>query len=84
MSEIGSSPEAPTELKKITERLSRNLNCEGLRESISQGVLREGSKKIQRGTLLIVDISDLIKKYATKMEYLAEVRDDSEKKIGNG
>lgn len=35
-------------------------------------------------TLLIVDTSDLIKKYATKMENLAEARDSSDKKIGYG
>ena len=33
---------------------------------------------------MIVDISDLIKRYANKMENLAEVRDGSEKKRGNG
>jgi hypothetical protein len=84
LSEIGRSLEESVGLKKIVERLSRNLNREGLRESISEGVLREGSKKIDEDSLLIVDTSDLIKKYATKMEYLAEVRDGSEKKIGNG
>ena len=84
LSEVGRSLEEPIALKKIVERLSRDLNRERLRETISEGVLREGSKKIEEDTLLIVDTSDLIKKYATKMEYLAEVRDGSEKRIGRG
>ena len=33
---------------------------------------------------MIVDLSDLIKKYARRMEHLGEVRDGSENKIGNG
>jgi len=44
----------------------------------------QGAKRIKDDTVLIVDISDLIKKYARKMEYLARVRDSSEKKKGNG
>jgi len=47
-------------------------------------VLEQGARRIGDDTLLIVDISDLIKKYAKKMENLAEVRDGSEKKKGNG
>ena len=84
LSEIARCLEEPITLKKIVDRLSRNLACEELRQRINEGVLREGSTRIKDDTLLIVDTSDLIKKYAKKMENLAEVRDGSEKKIGNG
>ena len=35
-------------------------------------------KQVKDRTLLILDLSDLTKKYAEKMEYLATVRDGSE------
>jgi hypothetical protein len=43
-----------------------------------------GSKHINQDTLLIVDPSDIHKKYAKKMQYLAEIRDGSEDAIGKG
>ena len=34
--------------------------------------------------MLVVDLTDVIKPYARKMEYLAQVRDGSAKKLENG
>ncbi len=42
------------------------------------------SGHIGRDTLLILDLSDIRKKYADKMEYLTVVRDGSENELGNG
>ncbi len=42
------------------------------------------ARRIGEGTLLVLDISDLSKKYAKKMEYMATVRDGSEKSEGRG
>ena len=47
-------------------------------------VLEAGAFHVKKDTLLIIDPSDVTKKYAKKMEYLAEVRDGSEKTIGKG
>jgi hypothetical protein len=66
------------------KRLSERLDEEGLGERVSANLLRLGAPRIKADTLLIVDPSDVTKKYAKKMEYLAEVRDGSTKEIGNG
>lgn len=43
-----------------------------------------GSWRIREDTLLVMDISDIAKKYAQKMEYMARVWDGSEGEVANG
>ena len=45
-------------------------------------LLKMAAKRIGQTMLLILDISDLSKKYARRMEYMAKVRDGSEKEEG--
>ena len=45
---------------------------------------RMAVSRIQEITLLILDLSDISKKYARKMEYLARVHDGSEDGLGTG
>ena len=66
------------------KRLSRNLADPALGSRIEDNVLRLGADRISEKTLLIVDLTDLQKKYAHKMQYLADVRDASEKTISKG
>jgi hypothetical protein len=47
-------------------------------------VLEQGAKRVGQERLLIVDISDLIKKHGKRMEHLARVHDESERERGNG
>lgn len=84
LSEVARSLEESISLKKVIERLSRNLARRGLAHAIGEAVLKEGAVKVNEDTLLIVDPTDITKKYATKMEYLAQVRDGSDKVLGNG
>ena len=42
------------------------------------------SKYIKKESLLILDLSDISKKYAEHMQYLGKVRDGSEGVIANG
>lgn len=84
LTEIGRSLEEEIDLHATHKRLSRRLADEGLEQSVGEKVMQLGSKRINQDTLLIVDPSDLTKKYAQKMEYLADVRDASEKTIGKG
>lgn len=84
LTEIGRSLEEEIDLHATHKRLSRRLADEDLEQSVGEKVLQLGSKRINQDTLLIVDPSDLTKKYAQKMEYLADVRDASEKTIGKG
>jgi hypothetical protein len=84
LSEIARSLMEKTSVKKRIDRLSRNLGRKGLGSEISEGILTEGAGRIGENTLLIVDPTDITKKYAKKMECLAGVRDASEKGQGQG
>lgn len=84
LSEVARALDEKISLKKVIERLSRNLGRDGLSESIGKSVLREGALRIKNDTLLIIDPTDITKKYARKMEYLAQVRDGSDKVLGVG
>ena len=84
LTEIGRALEEEIPLHATHKRLSRNLADENIEHNIGKKILGFGSKRIREKTLLIVDPSDVQKKYAKKMQYLANVRDGSENKIGNG
>ncbi len=84
LTEIGRALEEPIALAKTETRLSRNLGRPDLRERLGQAILREGRRKVGERTLLILDISDIAKPYAEKMEYLARVRDGSTGDIADG
>lgn len=84
LSEVARCLEEEVSLKKVIERLSRNLARRRLAEHLGEAVLREGAGRIREDTLLIVDPTDITKKYAKKMEYLAQVRDGSDKVLGWG
>jgi hypothetical protein len=78
LTEIGRSLETKIPLKKIEERFCRQLKKTELWENIHRQVLSDATPSIKDDTLLILDLSDLYKKYAERMEYLAKVRDGSE------
>lgn len=84
LSQVARVLEEPIELHATHKQLSFNLDRKEIEDTISEAVLEQGARRIRDDTLLIVDPSDITKKYARKMEYLAEVRDASEKKLGNG
>jgi len=66
------------------KRLSRNLATEDMDEELIEGVVRMGSRRVHSDTLLVLDLSDIMKPYAQKMEYLATVRDSSTGKLAEG
>jgi hypothetical protein len=84
LSEIGRALEEPIALAKTETRLSRNLGRPELGDHVGRAVLREGSRQVAERTLLILDISDITKPYAEKMQYLARVRDGSSGAIADG
>jgi hypothetical protein len=84
LTEIGRSLEEAISLKKTEERLSRNLMRKALETQVGDNILRMAKHHIDADTLLIIDPSDLSKKYAQKMEYLARVRDGSAHDLANG
>ena len=84
LTKVGRTLEEPISIKKVEERLSRQLGRKGLGGKVQRNLLRMASGRIQKDTLLILDLSDLRKKYAEKMQYLATIRDGSEGELGNG
>jgi len=77
LSNIARSLNEEIPLIKTESRLSRNLGQRDLTESINGKLVVEGGKRIAQETVIALDLSDLDKAYAEKMEYLALVRDGS-------
>lgn len=71
-------------LKKTQYRLCRQLGREELGRKVLDGLSQMGAQSVEKRTLLIMDISDIKKKYARRMEHLARVWDGSEKALANG
>jgi len=77
---IGRTLEDDVSLKKIEERFCRQLGKKGLWELLHNSLIQNASSHIMDDTLLILDISDIQKKYAKKMEIALRL---SEKHDGN-
>jgi hypothetical protein len=84
LTEVGRALGEKILLKKTEERLSRQLGREHLGEEIQRRLIGHAAGRIEDDTLLVLDLSDVTKKYAEKMECLARVRDGSEKELANG
>jgi hypothetical protein len=84
LSEIVRSLEERIPAIKTENRLSNNLFRPEIREVLQPALAAAGSSRIGRDTLLVLDLSDVVKPYAEKMEHLAQVRDGSAKEIANG
>jgi hypothetical protein len=66
-------------LIKTEDRLSRNLQAEELESHLSERLVELGSRRVEADTVLCLDLSDMRKEYAEKMEYLDEVWDGQKK-----
>ena len=84
LTKVGRTLEEPISIKKVEERLSRQLLRRGLGQKVQDNLLEMAAPHIGKDTLLILDPSDIRKKYAKKMQYLGRVRDGSEDELGNG
>jgi hypothetical protein len=77
LTEIGRTLEERVPLRKTQWRLSRNLRRPELEDVVQENILGMGAGHVGEDMLLIIDPSDVSKKYAKKMEYLTTVRDGS-------
>ena len=84
LTEIARSLEEKVPIRKTQYRLCRQLGRWGLWEKITNILCHMASSRVKEDTLLVLDISDIAKKYAQKMEYLSMVRDGSEGTLANG
>jgi hypothetical protein len=71
-------------LIKTEDRLSRNLAAEDFSDRLNERIVWRGAGQVGPDTVLAVDLSDVSKKYAQKMECLAGVRDGSEGQKARG
>jgi hypothetical protein len=78
LTEIGRQLASSISLKKIEERFSRQLKKAKIRQCLQESILSLAHERIKERSLLILDLSDIRKKYAEKMEYLAKVHDGSD------
>ncbi|HDI12862.1 MAG TPA: hypothetical protein ENF64_01960, partial [Hadesarchaea archaeon] len=69
-------------LKKTWERLNRNLRREGLWERLIESHLAINSRRIRRMQYCVIDVSDIQKQEATKIEGLSWVRDGDKSSRG--
>lgn len=84
LTKVGRMLEEEVSIKKVQERLCRQLQRKGLDQVIQKNLLKTASGLIGKDTLLILDLTDIRKKYARKMEFLDNVHDGSESETGRG
>ena len=70
--------------KKKEERLSRHLAAEDLTGVVGGVVLADARRYVDEDTLVVVDPTDLQKRYARRMEGLSKVYDGSRGDVGEG
>jgi len=71
-------------LIKTENRLCRELASEDLTERVNGRLCWEGSGRVSDTTVLAVDLGDISKPHARKMEHLARVRDGSTGQLSDG
>jgi len=75
VSEVARSLNEPIALIKTENRLCRNLAEEDVTDRINRWTAWEGAAAVDEETVLAIDLGDVRKSYAKKMEYLGQVRD---------
>lgn len=84
VSEVARSLNETIALIKTENRLCRNLADTDLTETINRWTCWEGGGEVDEETVLAIDLGDVRKPYAKKMEYLGGIRDGSTGEIGQG
>ena len=84
LSNIARSLQEKIALIRTEKRLSRNLKSPDLEKELTLQLVRMGSSRVQTNTVLALDLSDIRKEYARKMEYLATIRDGSTGELHSG
>ena len=84
LNDIGRALQEKISLKKTTKRLGQHLGIAGLWQKIMEAALLTQRSYLQQCEYLILDLSDIQKEYAEKMDGLALVYDGSKGEIGSG
>lgn len=84
LSNIARSLQEEIPLLKTEDRLSRNLQAPELETHLRARLLHLGSRRVESNTVLCLDLSDVRKEYAHKMEFLDRVWDGSAGEVHPG
>lgn len=84
VSEVARSLNEPIRLIKTENRLCRNLAHADLTGPINRWTCWEGAGEVDDDTVLAIDLGDVRKPCAKKMEYLGGIHDGSTGEIGRG
>lgn len=84
LSNVARSLNEGIDLIQTEKRLSRHLAAKDLTDDIHDSLVKDASRKVTQDTVLALDLSDINKPFAKKMEYLANVWDGSEGKVAPG
>lgn len=84
LSNIARSLKEEIPLIDTEKRLSRNLKAEELEKQLTPQLVSMGSQRVRPHTVLALDLSDIRKEYAQKMEYLATVHAGSSGELHQG
>jgi hypothetical protein len=84
LNSIGRALQEKIPLKKVVQRLSNHLAKAGLWRQIATATLKTHAPTLRKCGFVIVDLSDISKKYAQQMEGQAGVHDGSEGETGFG
>ncbi len=84
LSNIARSLKEEIPLIKVEDRLSRNLKAVALEAELAPQLVKMASRRVSANTVLCLDLSDIRKEYAKKMEHLAPVHDGSTGEVHAG
>jgi len=84
LSDIARTLEEPISLKKVIDRLSRNLTNFKQSEELVRNYTTEMKKSIDEETIFCLDPGDISKEYSRKQEGLSKIWDASKKRSVNG
>jgi len=84
LSNIARSLSEDIKLIKTENRLSRNAQSQDLTIQLNEDIIKRAAKKVLPDTVIALDLSDIHKPFAKKMDYLADVWNGSEGKVTKG
>ena len=84
LSNIARSLKEEIPLIKTEDRLSRNLKAAELEAELAPQLAAMAGRRVEANTVLCLDLSDIRKEYARKMEYLTTVHDGSSGELHAG
>ena len=84
LSNISRSLNEQQPLIKTEDRLSRNVDDVDFTDGINHQICRLGASRVLDEMVIALDLGDIRKRFATKMQYLGGIYDGSQNEVGNG